>query len=253
MVSSSGEGPSPATRRSRRILAVLGTVAAALTAVVGPGAGAAEAATTAGVDVSHYQGSINWTSVKGAGIQFAYIKATEGTTYKDTAFNTNYVNAYNAGVIRGGYHFARPAASSGATQANYFVSNGGGWSADGRTLPGALDLEAGCAGLSQTSMRNWIADFMNTYRSRTGRYAVIYTTTSWWTTCTGNYSGFWANHPLWIARWASAPGTLPAGAPTWTMWQYTDSGSVAGIAGNVDRDYFNGTRDRLVALANNTP
>jgi GH25 family lysozyme M1 (1,4-beta-N-acetylmuramidase) len=101
-------------------------------------------------------------------------------------------------------------------------------------------------------MRTWLSDFLNTYRSRTGRYAIIYTTTSWWTSCTGNYSGFWANHPLWLARWASTPGTLPAGAPYWSFWQYSSSGSVAGISGAVDRDYWNGTRDRLIALANNT-
>jgi GH25 family lysozyme M1 (1,4-beta-N-acetylmuramidase) len=102
-------------------------------------------------------------------------------------------------------------------------------------------------------MRSWLADFLNTYRSRTGRYAVIYTTTSWWTSGTGNYSGFAANHPLWLARWASTPGTLPAGWGVWSFWQYTSTGSVAGISGNVDRDYWNGTRDRLIALANNTP
>jgi GH25 family lysozyme M1 (1,4-beta-N-acetylmuramidase) len=72
------------------------------------------------------------------------------------------------------------------------------------------------------------------------------------TTCTGNYSGLWANHPLWIARWASSPGTLPAGAPFWSFWQYTSTGRVAGIAGNVDRNHFNGARTRLIALANNT-
>jgi GH25 family lysozyme M1 (1,4-beta-N-acetylmuramidase) len=242
----------PVRRVRRYATAALATVAAAFAVVIGPGAVPAQAATTPGIDVSHYQGAINWTSARNAGIQFAFIKATESTNFKDSQFNTNYVGAYNAGVIRGAYHFARPGASSGAAQANYFASNGGGWSADSRTLPGALDLEAGCAGLSQAAMRNWIADFMNTYRARTGRYAVIYTTTSWWTSCTGNYSGFWANHPLWVARWSSSPGTLPAGAPFWTFWQYTDSGSVSGVPGGVDRDHFNGTRDRLVALANNT-
>nr|BFE73651.1 lysozyme [Actinoplanes digitatis] len=192
-----------------------------------------------------------------AGIQFAYIKSTEGVSYKDPNFGANYVGAYNAGVIRGAYHFALPDRSGGAVQANYLASSGGAWSADGRTLPAALDIEfnpygATCYGLSQASMRTWIQDFLNTYRSRTGRYAVIYTTTSWWTSCTGNWSGPWANHPLWIARWAGAPGTLPTGAPYYSFWQYTASGSVAGVSGAVDRNYFNGDRSRLIALANNT-
>ncbi|GAB3945970.1 hypothetical protein GCM10027614_38610 [Micromonospora vulcania] len=85
----------------RRVLAagltVLATAAATLVATAGPAA----AATTPGIDVSHYQGTINWTSVRNAGIQFAFIKATEGTSVKDSAFNANYVNSYNAGVIRG--------------------------------------------------------------------------------------------------------------------------------------------------------
>jgi len=72
-------------------------------------------------------------------------------------------------------------------------------------------------------MVNWIHDFSNTYHSRVGRYPVIYTTTDWWTTCTGNDSGFGTTNPLWIARWASTPGTLPAG------WSYYTSGSTESL------------------------
>ena len=61
--------------------------------------------------------------------------------YIDPEFSNNYVAATNAGIIRGGYHFAHPDESSGATQANYFLAHGGGWSSDGITLPGALDIE----------------------------------------------------------------------------------------------------------------
>src|SRR5688500_16792562 len=85
---------------SRRLLAAAATAALATVALVGVGAAPAYAATTPGVDVSHYQGAINWSSVRNAGIQFAYIKSTEGTGFKDPRFNTNYVAAYNAGVIR---------------------------------------------------------------------------------------------------------------------------------------------------------
>ncbi|MFF6813191.1 lysozyme [Streptomyces sp. NPDC012403] len=211
-----------------------------------------------GVDVSHWQGAINWTSVRNSGIQFAWMKATEGTTYKDPSFNTNYPAAYRAGVIRGAYHFALPNASSGATQANYFVNSGGGWSRDNLTLPGVLDIEhnpygAMCYGLSTTQMRSWINDFYNTYKSRTSRDVVIYTTASWWNTCTGNWTGMYSKSPLWVAHWTSAASpTIPSGFPTWTVWQYTSTGSVSGVSGNVDRNQFNGSRDRLLALANNT-
>jgi GH25 family lysozyme M1 (1,4-beta-N-acetylmuramidase) len=210
-----------------------------------------------GIDVSHWQGAINWGSVRNSGIQFAWIKATEGTTYKDDRFGTNYVGAYNAGVIRGAYHFARPDVSSGATQAGYFASNGGAWSRDNLTLPGVLDIEHNpygsmCYGLSTTSMRSWIADFYNTYKARTTRDVVIYTTASWWNTCTGSWSGMGSLSPLWVAHWGASSPTIPAGFPTWTVWQYTSTGSVPGVSGNVDRNQFNGSRDRLLALANNT-
>ncbi|KRV49814.1 lysozyme [Wenjunlia vitaminophila] len=216
-------------------------------------------ATVEGIDVSRWQGSINWTSVRNAGIQFAWIKATEGTSYKDPNFNTNYPNAYYAGVIRGAYHFALPNASSGTTQADYFASNGGGWSADNLTLPGVLDIEsnpygAQCYGLSTTQMRTWISDFYNRYKARTTRDVVIYTSPSWWNTCTGGWNGMATKSPLWVAHWTTASSpTLPTGFSVWTVWQYTSTGSVSGISGNVDRDRFNGTRDRLLALANNTP
>lgn len=240
-----------------RSVRTLLTAVLAATALVALPAAPAQAATLAGIDVSRYQGSINWTAVRTAGVEFAFIKATEGVSYRDPNFGANYVGAYNAGVVRGAYHFALPDRSSGATQANHLAGNGGAWSADSRTLPAALDIEgnpygASCYGLSQSAMRTWINDFLATYRARTGRYAVIYTTTSWWNSCTGSWTGPWANHPLWVARWAAGVGALPAGAPVWTVWQYTATGRVAGISGDVDRNYFNGDRSRLIALANNT-
>ncbi|WDT91688.1 lysozyme [Streptomyces sp. SCSIO-PteL053] len=210
-----------------------------------------------GIDVSHWQGAINWGSVKAAGIDFAYMKATEGTTFKDSRFSANYTGSYNAGLIRGAYHFARPNVSNGATQANYFASSGGGWSKDGKTLPGVLDIEhnpygAMCYGLSTTQMRTWINDFYNTYKARTTRDVVIYTTASWWNTCTGSWTGMAAKSPLWIAHWGTASPTIPAGFPTWTIWQYTATGRVGGVSGDVDRNKFNGSLARLQALANNT-
>ncbi|MEW1863994.1 GH25 family lysozyme [Streptomyces sp. NBC_00669] len=207
-----------------------------------------------GIDVSHYQGSINWSSVKAAGIQFAYIKATEGTTYTDPNFSANYLNAYNAKVIRGAYHFAHPDLSSGATQATYFATHGGAWSADNLTLPGMLDLEGGCYGLSAASMQSWILDFYNTYKAKTSRDVVIYTSASWWNSCTGGWTGMSARSPLNVAYWTTGSSpTIPSGFPFWTFWQYSDSGSISGISGAVDRDRFSADSSRLLALANNTP
>ncbi|RCV52351.1 lysozyme, partial [Marinitenerispora sediminis] len=211
-----------------------------------------------GIDVSHWQGSINWSAVAASGVRFAYIKATQRTNFRDPNFNANYVNAYNAGIIRGAYHFAEPNRSSGASQADYFARNGGAWSADGRTLPGALDMEdtAGqphCYGMSPAQIVAWTRDFSNTYRARTGRDVVIYTSRGWWNDCAGGSSAFAATNPLWVASWTTAASpTMPAGFGVYTFWQYTDSGSVPGIGGGVDRNVFNGSEARLLALANNT-
>ncbi len=114
------------------------------------------------MDVSGYQGNVDWGTAYANGARFAYIKATEGTGYTNGYFTQQYNGSYDAGMIRGSYHFALPDNSGGATQADYFVDHGGGWSADGKTLPGALDIEynpygSTCYGLSQSSMVGWIA------------------------------------------------------------------------------------------------
>ena len=95
-----------------------------------------------GMDVSSHQPSVNWAQQYSAGARFAYVKATEGDSYRNPLFTDQYNGASNAGMFRGAYHFAIPTPnSSGAAQANYFINNGGGWTADGRTLPPLLDIE----------------------------------------------------------------------------------------------------------------
>lgn len=207
------------------------------------------AASTEGVDVSSHQGNVAWPTLWSSGVKWAYVKASEGTYYTNPSFAQQYNGSYDVGMIRGSYHFATPDTTNGATQANYFVDHGGGWSGDGKTLPGALDIEwnpygAACYGKTPTAMVTWIRDFLNQYKSRTGRDAVIYTATSWWKQCTGNYSGFATTNPLWVARYATEVGELPAGWSYYTMWQYTSSGPSVG-----DHNKFNGALDRLQALA----
>ncbi|KAJ6582976.1 glycoside hydrolase family 25 protein [Mycena vulgaris] len=211
-----------------------------------------------GIDVSDFQPSVNWATVKANGVAFAYIKATEGSTFKSPTFSAQYTGATNAGLIRGSYHFAHPDSSSGATQAKFFLANGGGWSSDGITLPGALDIEynpsgAECYGLGAAAMVSWISEFSSTYHAATTRRVpsslpnfpvLIYTTTDWWTTCTGNSAAFSTNNPLWIAHYSSSIGTLPAGWSFTTLWQYADSGSNPG-----DQDLFNGDAAGLKRMA----
>ncbi|KAG0345838.1 hypothetical protein BG004_002967 [Podila humilis] len=214
-------------------------------------ASATHAQSVKGIDVSGYQPNVNWNQVKANGISFVYIKATEGTGYKNPEFNAQYTGATNVGIIRGSYHFARPDKSSGAAQATYFIANGGGWSADGRTLPGALDMEYNpysdnkCFGLGPAAMVNWIKDFSNTYKAKTGRAPTIYTTTSWWKLCTGNNASFGAENPLWVARYASAVGELPNGWQYHSFWQYTDNAAPNPGDGN----YWNGSLANLQKFA----
>ncbi|QRV84706.1 lysozyme [Ceratobasidium sp. AG-Ba] len=176
-----------------------------------------------GIDVASYQCNISWPDQKKAGIEFAYIKATEGTSkpfvsgslcitaklirqaYKNPCYTKQYTGAYNASIMHGAYHFARPDRASGAKQAEFFIKNGGNWSADGKTLPGALDVEYGpkgktCWGLSAPKMVAWIKDFSDYYHNKTGRYPVIYTGTNWWKKCTRNSVAFGSN-PLWIPHY----------------------------------------------------
>jgi GH25 family lysozyme M1 (1,4-beta-N-acetylmuramidase) len=204
---------------------------------------------TPGLDVSNYQGSVDWATVAGHGAAFAYMKATEGTGYVSPSFAAQYAGSRRAGLVRGAYHFALPDRSAAIAQADYFVAHGGTWTQDGYTLPPMLDLEynpygATCYGLGQGAMRSWIKSFSDRLRARTGRYPTIYTSTSWWTKCTGNWAGLGATNPLFVARYAADPGPLPAGWPTWTFWQFADHGAFPG-----DQDYFNGTPAGLRGLA----
>jgi len=202
-----------------------------------------------GFDISGYQTGVDFAKAKANGAEFVIIKATEGTSYKSPQFNTQYAGATKAGLIRGGYHFAQPASSSGAAQANYFLANGGGWSSDGRTLPGMLDIEynpsgATCYGLSQSEMVSWINSFVNQYHTKTTQYPLIYTTLDWWKTCTGNSPAFGKKCPLVLARYGSTAGTIPAGWDYETFWQFADSGTFPG-----DQDLFNGDSAGLKRIA----
>ncbi|WP_394842512.1 lysozyme [Pendulispora brunnea] len=204
---------------------------------------------TPGCDVSSHQGSVNWASAANAGAKFSYIKATEGTSYKNPYFAEQYQGCRDAGLICGAYHFALPNTSNATAQADFFVDNGGGWSADGKTLPPSLDIEynpygSTCYGLSASAMVAWVREFSNRVKARTNRYPTIYTSTSWWSQCTGNNATFGTTNPLWVPRYGSSVGTLPAGWSYQTIWQHADSGPLPG-----DQDRFNGAPDRLQVFA----
>ena len=208
-----------------------------------------------GMDVSGWQPTVDWAAEYRNGARFAYVKATEGTGYRSPSFNGQYTGAANAGMYRGAYHFALPSVSSGAAQADYFIANGGGWTADGRTMPGLLDVEFNpyaslgnqCFNMSPAQLKSWITSFANRYLQKTGRYPMIYTATSWWNSCIGSTSEF--NHmPLHLANYSGSVGPLPSGWSTHDVWQYSASGPFSGDS-NVYRGSAAQLRDLVVNAA----
>jgi GH25 family lysozyme M1 (1,4-beta-N-acetylmuramidase) len=208
------------------------------------------ASMVAGIDVSSHQPSIDWSKVA-PHVNFVYAKATEGTYYVNPLFDNEYEGPYDHGVIRGSYHFAVPSNSSGTAQADYFIAHGGAWSADGKTLPGALDIEynpygKACYGLSTGQMVNWIKNFTSEYAAKEHAFPVIYSTTDWWRTCTANSAAFANDDPFWVASYGKTGGALPNGWGYYSFWQYSDSGTQPG-----DQDLFNGPYAGLRTLAVN--
>ena len=214
-----------------------------------PGGVSPKVTQTPGLDVSSYQGNVNWTNVAANGAKFAYVKATEGTYYRNPYFSQQYTGAYYAGLVHGAYHFATPDTAGGGAQADYFVAHGGGWSRDGKTFPGMLDMEwnpygGDCYGKSKSQMTAWILAFSNEYHRKTTRWPVIYTATSWWSECVGTTGDFSSTNPLMLACYCSSPGSMPYHWTYQTIWQWADHGTFPG-----DQDRFNGDMSRVRALA----
>jgi lysozyme len=226
------------TRRQFLRTAAAGAAAATLA----PAAAARASGTSysiQGIDVASYQGYPNWSSVKSSGKTFAFTKATEGTTYTNPYFATNWSRMKSAGLIRGAYHFGRPGTDP-TTQANRFVNVVKPVSGD---LQMALDIEV-TDGKSPSAVRSWIVTFINRIKTLTGRPGIIYTGFYFWRDSAGNGSNL--NCPLWLAAYVSDPAPyVPAAWSTWSFWQYTSSGTVSGVSGNVDRDAWNGTLSGL--------
>ncbi|RKQ34165.1 GH25 family lysozyme [Kocuria tytonis] len=209
----------------------------------------------AGMDVSGWQAAVNWSAEYANGARFAYVKATEGVGYASEAFADQYTGSYSVGMNRGSYHFALPSQSSGAEQADFFVNNGGGWSADGRTLPGLLDIEYNpysvlgdtCYNMSAAQTNAWIKSFSDRYKQRTGRLPAIYTTADWWATCTGNTAQF-NNHPLHLASYGvQYPSYMPNGWSRHDLWQFSDNGPFSG-----DSNVYGGSWAQFQSLASSS-
>ena len=198
-----------------------------------------------GIDVSHWQGTIDWTKVRAAGKRFAYIKASEHTSFVDDKYQTNRSRAKSAGLKVGAYHFARPniGTTDAYAEADHFIETADWTSGELRPV---LDLED-TGGLSSSALQTWVKAFLQRIYDRTGVRGVIYVSPAFWSSKMGNSSWFAKNgyDVLWIAHWTTASSpSVPAenwGGKSWTFWQYTSDGSVPGISGRVDLDRYNGT------------
>jgi lysozyme len=202
----------------------------------------------AGIDVSHYQRKIDWGAVAGSGVQFCFIKATEGGRDVDASFKGHWQGAATAGLIRGAYHFFRPQAPV-STQADLFAHT------LGELQPGdlrpALDLEgtAGWADTPPADRAPLALNMLQAIECRLGVTPIVYTS-PWFATEMLTSVPTLARFPIWIAQYTQElRPNVPKPWNTWNFWQHSQSGNVPGISGFVDLDRFQGSLDDLKRMA----
>jgi len=204
--------------------------------------------TTPGVDVSYFRGAIDWNAARAAGIRFAFIRVSDGTTFHDPRFDANWAGAKNAGILRGAYQFFRPAQSATA-QADLMIAAVG--TPGPGDLPPVIDVEA-TGGLSPSAIAARVRTWVDRVANATGITPIVYTGKYFWRDEVGGPTSFVTN-PLWIAQYTSQCPDLPSPWTTWAFWQHSERGRVAGISGDVDLDRFNGSFAELQALAGGAP
>ena len=241
-------------RRGRpRLLAVL---LLALTALLSASVSDAATARAKGIDVSKWNGAINWTKVAHAGYRFAFGKAAEGTSYVDPTYTRNRNGSEGAGLVFGAYHFARPtgknlaaATASAIKQANHLLAVAGPQPGE---LPPVLDLEA-TGNLPKKRLLAWTLAWVGQIEARTGVEPLLYTSPLFWKgRLADSTAAAAAGTGLWIANWTSKSAPLvPAqnwDGDGWKFWQWTNCVSVPGIKHCADGDRMNGTNVASAAI-----
>jgi lysozyme len=204
----------------------------------------AKGATITGVDVSAYQGTVTWSKVTGAGRDFAFARISDGLNSVDSKFAQNWPGMKAAGIVRGSYQFFRPSQDAGL-QAQMVIDKlaaaGGLQPGD---LPPVLDLESAdglASSVVVSKAKVWLAKIEAALKVK----PIVYTAAFMSNVIGTNFGGY----TLWVANYQTTCPTMPSGWTDWHFWQHADNGSVAGIGGAVDSDFFNGTLAQLQALA----
>lgn len=196
-----------------------------------------------GIDVSNNNGSINWASVAAQGIKFAFAKASEGSNFIDTYFPGHWAGMKENGIYRGAYHYARPENNPARVEADWFYSrieSAGGLEVGDMI---ALDFEPLVAAADYGS---WTLYFLQILESYYGFPPLLYTGRPFITKYGLDKVSELAKYGLWLADWRASMPTPPAPFQSIAFWQYSASGSINGISGDVDLDRFNGTLARMI-------
>jgi lysozyme len=204
-------------------------------------------ANTPGVDVSRYQGEIDWKKVAAAGYKFAAIRATVGDYYTDPRFYTYWADAKKAGFLVVAYHVVVPK-NYGDKQIHRYKDVLGSRVND---LPVLLDIERD-DGVSSAAVTHCIKDCIADVVLHFKRKPLIYTARYFWKDHVLPSSD-WAKYDLWVASYTSGAPIMPPGWTNWKFWQYSGNGIVPGISGGCDVNWFQGSYSELISYAGHKP
>jgi lysozyme len=188
-----------------------------------------------GIDISHHQSVIDWKGVKEMKVNnirlgFAFMKATQGTNYKDNLFERNWEKAKAAGMVRGAYHFFMPN-RSGREQALYFIKN---VQLEKGDLPPVLDVEE-TYNVSNAVLCKEALDWLRIVEQHYGVKPILYTYVNFYEQ---HLDKRFASYPLWVAHYLEK--RQPRISRDWIIWQHSETGRVNGITERVDFNAFKG-------------
>ena len=191
-----------------------------------------------GIDVSHYQGDINWNQVEQSDVAFVYLKATQGTDYVDPLYDTNRQALKEKKTAFGSYHFFQPDLDP-TSQAQHFLNTVGKES----SLAPVLDIEV-TNDVDPKDIRAGAKTWLDAVEQATGCRPIIYTNRYFWNENLGNE---FADYALWLADYADEV-VLPKDKSQWTLWQKSSSFDEQGIDTSVDEDLFNGSDRQMRSI-----